>query len=307
MSTSRAAGRLRLVPQGGGTGYGHCPARHGELLRGAFWPDGPHRPATRALVALPRPDLAATASARLLPGAPAIDAPTPATVLAARAVLAELGVPDGVRVELGGAGAGGAEVVATIRAVAAACARTLPDATLARLAATVDRSGAAAACLPGVVLFAPGEGRVLSRLGAALPPLLAVGVTLGVPTPAAAGPLAPYTPAELDQLGHLCGLLRRAVTAGDARLLGAVATRSAALNQRQVALPFFADLCGVARSSGAVGVQLEQSGTVAGLLYGGSDPRGADRGRAALDRLGVGDTVMFRPQASVELARAVGQ
>jgi uncharacterized protein involved in propanediol utilization len=345
MSTSRAAGLLRLVPPDPVQGYGHCHAHHGELLQGAFWLDGPHRSATRALVTLPYPDVGTSAVAWLLPGDSSVSVRAatnqgatnqgatnqgatnqgasgerPKAVLAARLALAELRVPGGVRVELTsevpvgwGLGSSTADVVATVRAVADAAGQELPPAALARLVVAAERASDAVMFGEEVTLFAHREGRVLATLGTALPPLVVVGCNTadGAGVDTLAHPPADYTTAELDQLGHLLGMLRRAVRTGDARLLGAVAGRSAAINQRFLPMPVLGELHKVAESSGAVGVQVAHSGTVAGLLYDGADPRAerlAKRGRAELGRLGVGRTWVFRPHAAAaRLVRAVGQ
>jgi uncharacterized protein involved in propanediol utilization len=312
-------GSLRLVPHpgtappettpAGPTGHGECGAHHGELLRGAFWLHGPHRPPTRALVCLPYPELVRTATAQLRPGTRAIEVDgDPAAVLAARLALAELRQPGGASVRLRGevpAGQGGAtaDVVATIRAVAAAAGRALPPATLARLTSMVLRTSDATMFGAEVTLYAHREGRAVGTLGPALPPLLVVGCE----TPASEIADRDYGPGELDQLGFLLATLRRAVRTRDARLLGAVATRSALIDNPG---EFLAELNHVAGTSEAVGVQVSHSGSVAGLLYDAADPRAAElaeRGRAALERLGTGRTWAFRPPAAASLARAVGQ
>jgi uncharacterized protein involved in propanediol utilization len=331
MSSSRA--HLRLVTPvppdpatrapSGRAGYGRCAAHHGEILRGAFWLDGPHRPATRALVTLPYPDLTSTAVARLTPDSNAVSVEPAAksrTALAARLALAELRLPGGVRVQMSGnipagwgLGSSTADVVAVVRAVADAASRQLPDASVARLAATAELAGSDPVMFGDqVTLFAHREGRVLDTLGPLLPPLLVVGcnAAAGTTVDTSAHPPADYGPGELDQLGALLGILRKAVRTGDATLVGAVATRSAAINQRYLPLPVFGELRRVATTSGAVGVQVAHSGTVAGLLYDANDPRAtrrAERGRAELSRLGVGRTWTFSPYAEQPLARVVGR
>lgn len=330
MSTSRA--HLRLVTpvppdpatqaRAGRTGYGRCAAHHGEILQGAFWLDGPHRPATRALVTLPYPDLTSTAVARLTPDSTAVTvepATRSRTVLAARLALSELRVAGGVRVQLSGnipagwgLGSSTADLVAVVRAVADAAGRQLPDASVARLVVAAERASDPVMFGDQVTLFAHREGRVLDTFGPLLPPLLVVGCNAagGSAVDVAARPLADYGPGELDQLGALLGMLRKAIGTGNAALVGAVATRSAAVNQRYHPLPVFGELRRVATISGAVGVQVAHNGTVAGLLYDANDPRAtrrAERGRAELSRLGVGRTWTFSPYAEQPLARAVGQ
>lgn len=325
MPTFRSAGHLRLVdpvPSGAGTlGHGHCSAHHGEILQGVFWADGAERAPSRALVTLPYPGAASTATARLTADRQVLVSPATKTkaAVAAQLTLVELGLSGGCRVELAGdiptgwgLGSSTADVVATVRAVAAAAGRTLPAETVARLVVTAERAADSIMFDEAVTLFAHRQGRVLEVLAPALPPLLVVGCNAG----GAGGvdtlthPPAEYVAGEVEQLGFLLGLLRRALRTGDARLLGRVATRSAAINQRFLPLPAFAELCRVAESTGAAGVQVAHSGTVAGLVYDARDPlvaRHADRGRTELAALGLGETWTFSPPAGAELERAVGQ
>ncbi|WP_284581480.1 GHMP kinase [Streptomyces sp. 2P-4] len=175
-----------------------------------------------------------------------------------------------------GMGSSTSDVIAAVRAVADAYGTRLPAGAVARIAARA----AGPACDPLVpdgrpVLFAQREGRVLEVLGTALPPLLVVGCDLGGGAPAdtLALPVREAGEADVRAWERLRALLRRAVAAQDARLLGAVATAGARRGERVLGHPEFEALAAVARRVGAVGVQIAHSGAVAGVLF--------DAGRAA--------------------------
>ncbi|MDW5328514.1 hypothetical protein [Plantactinospora sp. KLBMP9567] len=292
------------------TGLGMCRGHHGELLQGAFWIDGS---LVRALVTLPLPDVAAVASAELSPDqAGIVVQPEWKTKAgrAARLTLDLLGVEHGCQVSLSsdipvglGLGSSTADVVATIRAVSDAAGHRLPGRTVARLAIAAEYAADSVMFSGSVPLFAHREGRVLDVLGPELPPLLVVGCVLaptGVDTLEL--PPAEYTPAEISQLGALLGATRHAVRHGDPVLLGRVATRSAEINQRFVPLPLMPELRRLAEAVGAVGVQVAHSGTVAGVLFDGRDPRAAraasERCRAGLASLGIAETYRYAPYES---------
>ncbi len=318
MPPFRPAGHLRLVSpdlsHAGVEGRAQCSAQHGEILRGAFWAYGTP---SRALVTLPYPGASATAVARLVPDdATVVVHPKEKAraAVAAHLTLRELRLSGGCRVELSGdiptgwgLGSSTADVVATVRAVAAAAGRVLPPETVARLVATAGRASGSIMFEGAVTLFADREGRVLEVLAPALPPLLVVGCNAGggagadtAQAPAQAP--AQYLSGEVEQLGYLLAMLRRALSTQNAMLLGRVATRSAAINQRFRPLAPFAELCRIAESTGAAGVQVAHSGTVAGLVYDAADPRvrrRADRGRVELAGLGLGPTWVFAPPAAV--------
>jgi uncharacterized protein involved in propanediol utilization len=102
-------------------------------------------------------------------------------------------------------------------------------------------------------------------------------------------PPIPYSTWEVEAFGPILGLLRRAVDLQDPVLLGRVATASALINQRHRPKRCMPQLLCIVRETGALGVQVAHSGTVAGLLYE-PGPGGAarmERARAALDGLGL--------------------
>ncbi|MFB7366884.1 GHMP family kinase ATP-binding protein [Streptomyces hydrogenans] len=284
-------------------GIGHAPSHHGELLQGVFL-DADGRPRA-GLVTLPVDAPGTRADFTPRPGTPpdAVVVVPGGRTKAARAarfavaLCAErtgrpacggtLRLAGGVPLGLG-MGSSTSDVLASVRAVADAYGLRLDAATTARLAVRAERASDPLMLDARPVLFAQREGRVLEVLGAALPPLLVVGCllgggaavdTLGLPAPATTG-------AELRAYARLREQLRRAVADGDAALLGRVATASARRAQRVLKHPEFEELVVLARRTGAVGVQISHSGSVAGVLHDpavpGAEAR-ADATRHALD------------------------
>ncbi len=149
----------------------------GELAQGRLGPGGPV-----ALVSLPCPALVTEVRFRPAPGGLSADVPEAAKLLAAAAlVLAQVAPPGwGGRLAVrraappgGGAGQSTADVLGTVRAVAAAFGRRFAADEEARLCLAAE--GAVDPLMHGEpVLFASREARVVRRL-AALPPLRVVG------------------------------------------------------------------------------------------------------------------------------------
>ncbi|MFF9143869.1 GHMP kinase [Streptomyces sp. NPDC014861] len=297
---------LPTTPRKGiGCGTGHAPSHHGELLQGFFrGADGRPR---AGLVTLPVATPGTRADFTLWPGTPpgAVTVVPDGRAKAARAArlaiaacAARTGRPaHGGILHLTGAipiglgmGSSTSDVLAAVRAVADAYGLRLDPGTTARLAVRAERASDPlmldADARP--VLFAQREGRVLEVLGPALPPLLVVGCLLGGGAPVDTLALAVPAPTEADlrAYGLLRDQLRRAVTDGDTALLGRVATASARRAQRVLCHPEFDELITLARETGAVGVQIAHSGSVAGVLHDpaipGAEAR-ADATRRALD------------------------
>ncbi|MFF3350338.1 GHMP kinase [Streptomyces sp. NPDC002779] len=264
----------------------------------------------RALVTLPFPDLVSVATAELLPLSDQITV-TPLgrtkAATAARLTLEHLGLDIGCRVSLDneiphalGLGSSTADVVATIRAVADAAGHRLAATAVAWLA-TQAEVAADSVMYSGVVpLFAHREGRLLQVLGPELPPLLVLGCVLdsgGIDTLGLSP--ASYTDDEKAQLGVLLSAVRYAVRHGDPVILGRAATCSARINQRFAPQPLLPELSRIAEASGAVGVQVAHSGTVAGILFDGRSPdkarAAAEKARVALAAVGIEDTYQFTP------------
>ncbi|MFD9868624.1 GHMP kinase [Streptomyces niveus] len=301
-----------------GTGYASC--HHGEILQGVFLDARGRRCA--ALVTLPLTGLGTRAEAVLRPDAPpgrhSVDPPDRtkalrAAVLTLRECRArrpqvalcglELRLSGDVPLGLG-MGSSSSDVIAAVRAVADACGLCLPSRTVARIAVRAERASDPLMLDGRPLLFAQREGRVLEVLGDALPPAVVVGCALGAGRPV--DTLSLPAPAcgddDVRAYERLRSLLRRAVAEGDTRLLGHVSTESARRAQRVLRHPEFDRLTRVAERTGAVGVQIAHSGSVAGLLF---DPAATDlkarlrRCAAALGHEGIPVTRTFttRPSA----------
>ncbi|ADG80299.1 GHMP kinase OS=Tsukamurella paurometabola (strain ATCC 8368 / DSM / CCUG 35730 / CIP 100753/ JCM 10117 / KCTC 9821 / NBRC 16120 / NCIMB 702349 / NCTC 13040)OX=521096 GN=Tpau_3721 PE=4 SV=1 [Tsukamurella paurometabola] len=163
-----------------------------------------------------------------------------------------------------GLGSSTADVLAAARAVADAADVELDTQALALL--SVAAEGASDPLWSDrPVLFAHRHGHVIEDLGEALPAMLLVHCRLGGPVDTLDLPLAGA--AGITVYEELREELRAAVRAGDARGVGAVATRSARLNQSRHYKPGLETLIAVADSGGALGVQVAHSGNVAGVLF----------------------------------------
>jgi uncharacterized protein involved in propanediol utilization len=277
---------------------------HGEILQGVFEAaDGSVR---RGLVTLRCPLFTSRASfAAGSDGRPAANGPRvtvrPATKRKARRAaelaLAYLGHAIGGRLTLEttsfegwGLGSSTADVTAAILAVARSVGARIAAADVARLAVRAEGAADSLMFEGDAVLFAHREGWVLERFGTPLPPLVVVGLN---PAPQGRGVdtlalrPAPYPPGDVIVFEGLRARLRRAIATRDAGALGEVATASAVINQRYLPMPHFDTLLGIARASGAVGLQVAHSGCVAGLLFDAASPRCAEATRHAereLDR-----------------------
>ncbi|MEU0693548.1 GHMP kinase [Streptomyces niveus] len=302
-----------------GTGYASC--HHGEILQGVFLDARGRRCA--ALVTLPLTGLGTRAEAVLRPDTPpgrhSVDPPDRTKALRAATLTLrecrarrpqvasgglELRLSGDVPLGLG-MGSSSSDVIAAVRAVADACGLRLPSRTVARIAVRAERASDPLMLDGRPLLFAQREGRVLEVLGEALPPAVVVGCALGAGRPV--DTLSLPAPAcgddEVRAYERLRSLLRRAVAEGDTRLLGHVSTESARRAQRVLRHPEFDRLTRVAERTGAVGVQIAHSGSVAGLLF---DPAATDlkarlrRCAAALGHEGIPVTRTFTTRPSAE-------
>lgn len=273
-------------------GVGVAGHHHGELFQGAVVRDGE---VVLCLITMPARGVGSTA--RYVPGVLASAARTPAGQVssahapvlevlpawktkaqrAAALALAFIGAPAAGRLELNcavatgvGLGSSTCDVVAAIRAVCSAYDVTLDSGDVARLA--IEAEGAADPIMfdGEMVLFAQRHGRVLESFASWVPCYTVLSIdtdegsegvdTLSLPCPA-------YTDSELAAFESLVGRARDAFQQRDSQAIAAIATESAALNQRFLALRNFRELRELAEKSGALGVQISHSGTLAGILF----------------------------------------
>jgi uncharacterized protein involved in propanediol utilization len=281
-------------------GHGEVRAHHGEVVQGLFYAaDGQLE---HGLVTLPCPLFATRARFRPLRSGPlAVEPGDRARARAAARLtldaLGRTGWGGSLRLESNvplrwGCGSSTADVLATVRAVADAFGAVLAPEWIARLCVAAE--GASDSLMFGAgraVLFAQRRGTLLLDLGGPLPPVRVLGFNTegvhGVETLAL--PPIPYSAWEAEAFQPLLGLLRRAVEAQDPALLGRVATASTVITQRHRPKRHMPELLRLARETGALGVQVAHSGTVAGLLFapGGAASGSVAKARDGLRRLGV--------------------
>jgi uncharacterized protein involved in propanediol utilization len=290
-------------------GNGHAPCHHGEILQGVFLDDSGLP--CRGLVTLPM--TGPGARAEFVPGpGHRVDVRPAGRTKAGRA--ASLAIAECVRrtgrprcggrlrldsdIPLGlGMGSSTADVIAAVRAVGASFEVELPTDTVARLAVAAERASDPLMLDARPLLFAHREGRVLERLGAALPAAVVVSCLTGGGEPVNTLSVGQHPGHDrVREFERLRSLLRRAVAEADLALLGRVSTESARRNQRVLPKEELADLEAVARRTGAAGVQVAHSGNVAGLLF---DPTAPDLDRRlgqcvrALNRRSIPVTRIF--------------
>lgn len=264
-------------------GVGRAMAHHGELLQGVF--EGADGGLHRGLVTLP---LAAQPSTvTFWPGGQANIRVRPAdrrkAARAAALTLEHLGFPDvggDLTIESDipvghGYGSSTADVIAAIRAAAAAAGATLRRSTVCGLAVEAEEASDAIAYGDQAVLFAHREGRILEHFGGEVPPLLVVGFRTDAARPIDTLSLlrARYNGQEIEQFRVLRGLAAHAIRQQDPGLIGRVATASARISQRHLAKPCFETVVKLAQEHGACGIQVAHSGTLMGVLFDG-DERG---------------------------------
>lgn len=126
---------------------------------------------------------------------------------------------------------------------------------------------------PGIVAFEHRRVRLRARLGA-LPPLTVVAVDEGgqVDTVAFNAGRKSVADAGKQEYAHLLDRLSAAVAAGDLAEVGAVATRSAMLNQSLLPKRHLPAMAAICEENQGLGVICAHSGTVIGVLLGDDQP-----------------------------------
>jgi uncharacterized protein involved in propanediol utilization len=255
-------------------------AHVGEILQGVFYShDGL---LLHGVVSLPCPILDSTATFYLT-GACHVGVLPPSKIKARRAAEATLGyleisvggdlvIDSDIPIERGW-GSSTADVVSSIRAVAACIGRELSSDEIAHLA--VSAEGASDGVMFGsqAVLYANEDGRVLEDYCGMFPPLEILALDFGgenVNTLAIRRPL--YTDYETRIFCELRKSLRCAIEHQSPELLANVATMSALINQRHRPSCGFSICSKVYRRFGALGVAVAHSGQVLALMFNPSDP-----------------------------------
>jgi L-threonine kinase len=272
----------------GRVGVGTAHGTFGELLQGALPGPGEADGEGRFLVTLPIARWSYARFCLLPPGSGLTVSPptkTKAAALAA-ALLKELGWPtDGSLVLHGsipegkGLASSSADLVATARAVMAVVERSVSPQRLGPMLAAIEPTDGV--MYPGIVAFDHRRGALVRTLGR-LPALQVVAVDIGgsVDTVAFNQHVAGYDAAERRLYKQLLDAMSDAVARGDLGAVGAISTRSAALNQPRLPNRNFTPLRDACRSVGGLGLVACHSGTMLGILL---DPRDSDY-RARLSR-----------------------
>ncbi|WAP60624.1 GHMP family kinase ATP-binding protein [Streptomyces sp. S465] len=198
-----------------------------------------------------------------------------------------------------------ADLVATARAVGAVLGLdTSPAAVEGWLRPIEPTDGV---MHPGIVVFEHRTVRLRASLGT-LPPATVVAVDEGGHLDTVTFNQRPLhrTPAQKREYERLIGDLTMAVGRGDLARAGAIATRSAVLNQRHVPKRNLDAMIRVSDEIGALGVVCAHSGTMLGLLLDAGDPDHQHKlsaAAAACSRL-PGATTVFRSFTSPGSAHA---
>ncbi|MBS2539270.1 hypothetical protein KGQ20_41650 [Catenulispora sp. NF23] len=258
-------------------GAASAPIHHGEVLQGAFRVDGRIH---RGLVTLPcrlyraQAKFAPEIADRVRVRPPWRRKALRGAELALREVALLTGERFGGYLEVDsdvplcrGFGSSTSDVLASIYAVADAFGLVLPRETVARI--TVEAEGASDSLMfeQTAVLFAHREGELIEDFGAELPPVHVLGFGTGDPVDTLSFTPARYDTAELDRFDELRSMLRHAVAAQDAALMGEVATASTRINQKHLPIPHLEAVCAAATEVGAVGVHTAHSGDIGGLMF----------------------------------------
>jgi uncharacterized protein involved in propanediol utilization len=264
-------------------GAAEVPTHHGEILQGVFADGGRLR---RGLVTLPCSLHVTTGTFQPRPGGGITVSPEWKIKArrAAELAIGALGLPTaaGGHLELAsevpvsrGFGSSTSDVLAAIWSVRNAFCATVPARTVARLAVQAETASDSLMFEDSAVLFAQREGEVIEDFGYPLPPVSVLGFGA---RPGGAGvdtlslPPARYTAREIRVFGELWLMMREAILTKDVALLGAVATASTEINQRNLPIPQLAGIRSVAAAAGAVGIQTAHSGDISGLLFDRDDP-----------------------------------
>ena len=275
-------------------GIGRAITHHGELLQGVFEGEDGHL--HRGLVTLPlsSQQVVATFWPRDDNRIQTRPANRPKAARAVALALKHLGMERRggdltieSKTSIGyGYGSSTADVVAAIRATAAASNAVLCRSTICRLAVAAEGASDAIVYGDQAVLFAHREGACLEHFGDEFPPLLVVGFRDGKAprTDTLTLRRARYDSEEIELFRTLRGLVSYSVRRKDPRMLGRAATISAQISQRHFPKPHWREVLQLAAEHRAVGVQVAHSGTLLGILLDPEMP-GATAAAAGLARL----------------------
>jgi uncharacterized protein involved in propanediol utilization len=286
------------------TGHGMAEGHHGELLQGVFRTD---RGLRRGLVTMPFPLATSQAEVRLSTDLPQLRVEPAWKVKALRAAVAtiealEVGPVGGVLTvhstsEVGlGFGSSSSDVTASIRAVANALSNELTETHVARIAVLAE-TAVDPLMYDRMVLFAHREGSVIEDFAVPMCPFEALGFAVRAElVDTLALPPARYRADHIARLARLRGLCRAGMAAGDLAVLGAIATESALINQEFLPSKHFPQLRSIMPETGAAGIQIAHSGSIASFLFRPDDPKLEHRishAQRELRNMGISETWRF--------------
>ncbi|MYX98592.1 kinase [Streptomyces sp. SID486] len=275
MSSSTTAPVGAPVHGRGATGVSTCFGTFGELLQGVL-----PEPDADFLVTLPVARWT-MATFRAVPGAAGVSVRPGHKTKARRIaemVLAGAGARlggvltlDGTLPEGKGMASSSADLVAAARAVANALGTPLPEARLEELLRRIEPTDGV--LYPGIVAFDHRRVRLRGLLGS-LPTMTVVGLDEGgtVDTVAFNRIAKPFTTADRQEYARLLERLTGAVRRRDLAEAGAVATRSAEMNQALWPKRTLPDVLRIGREVGALGIVAAHSGTMLGVLLDTAGP-----------------------------------
>ena len=229
-------------------------------------------------------DFFAWAQVEVYPAGTGITAPPdcPKTAAAVAHTLAYLGHPElGARVSIRnplprgkGMGSSSADLTAAIAATAMALNATLSPAEIGQIAVQVEPTDGV--MFPGIALFDHRKGTIAEELGPP-PPLEIIALDFGGAVDTVdfnrVDRRAQWQARQADTAAALA-LVRQGLAAGEARLIGQGASRSAAANQDILFKPRLPEVVRFAEKVGAVGVNVAHSGPVMGILLDAKERRG---------------------------------
>ncbi|GAA3273790.1 MULTISPECIES: GHMP family kinase ATP-binding protein [Dactylosporangium] len=283
----------------GATGVSTCFGTFGELLQGVLpGPDG------HFLVTLPVARWT-MATFQLDPGVADVEV-RPAhkrkALRLAETILAQAGAASGGVLTIDsnlpegkGMASSSADLVATARAMANALQLDMTPHRIERLLRDIEPTDGV--LYPAVVAFDHRNVRLRSLLGS-LPAMTIIGLDEGgtVDTVAFNRIAKPFSAADRAEYARLLDRMAVAVASRDLAGVGAVATRSAVMNQAlwpKRTLPAVLDICA---EVGALGVVAAHSGTMLGLLLDTADPAYQAKTAAAVRACAAlgGDVSLYR-------------
>jgi uncharacterized protein involved in propanediol utilization len=200
--------------------------------------------------------------------------------------------------EAKGCGSSTADCVAGAIAAAAAIGMTLTQDEIAHLVVEAEVASDNI-MFKHAVLFAHRKGVLVEDYGKELPLIDVLGIDTKKDSVVDTLEFSPavYSEAEIESFNTLVIALRRALRENDIRLLGTVATASAAINERFLPKPMFREIRSLAEYAGALGIAVAHSGTVLAILLDPNNQsinRQVNEIKVELSKLGIDDVLRYQ-------------